>query len=61
MAECEVLKDHFGWKKGDHVEAFEDRLKELVSNGVVKVLVPDVKVEPKVESVKEVKKYGRKS
>lgn len=48
MAECLVLKDYLGWKNGDHVEAFDIRLQELVNDGIVKIIVPDV------ESVKPV-------
>lgn len=45
MALCKVIKTTEGWNIGDHVEAFEHRLKELVDQGIVEVLVPDEKIE----------------
>lgn len=54
MAKCLVIKSSEGWKEGDHVEAFGDRLKELVDVGVVVVEVADVKEVEKLE-VAEVK------
>lgn len=59
MAECVVIKSIIGWNVGDHVEAFGSRLDELVSQGVIRVLVPDVKEEVKLEE--PVKKRGRPS
>jgi hypothetical protein len=51
MAVCKVIKKTEGWNVGDTVEAFGDRVNELVNEGIVQVVVPD--------EVKEVK--GKKS
>ena len=59
MALCKVITKTEGWNVGDHVEASGARLKELVTSGIVIVLVPDTE-EPKVIEVKKVKTKGVK-
>ena len=49
MAIVKVIKPVPGWNVGDQVEAFDERLNELVSAGIVEVLVLDVKSEVKIE------------
>ncbi len=52
MARCRVIKSGEGWNVGDRIEAFDDRLKELVDNDVVVVEVSDVVPVP--DEVKEI-------
>ncbi len=74
MAVLKVLRNYAGWRVGDHVEAFGDRLNELLGEGVVEIVTPDASQndEPKVnvigKTVKEevvqveqieIKKQGR--
>lgn len=53
MARCRVIKQGENWNVGDHVEAFDDRLKELVDKGIVVVEVPDPVEVKEVEVVVE--------
>ena len=55
MAICKVVKQTGGWNKGDMIEATGDRLRELVVDGVVEVVIPDV-IEQPVEIVKDEEK-----
>lgn len=41
MAVCRVIKATAGWNVGDTVEAFEHRIKELVDEGIVEVVISD--------------------
>lgn len=61
MALCKVIKTVPGWNIGDHIEAFEHRLKELVDEGIVEVIETDVFPEiPTEPSIDAPKKRGRK-
>lgn len=60
MALCKVLKATEGWNYGDSVEAFGDRLKELVADGVVEVVVPDEPVNVVLTDEAPVAKKTRK-
>ena len=55
MALCKVIKLYPGWNVGDHIEAFDSRLTELVESGIVQVLIPD-KIEEKRMFTKAVTK-----
>lgn len=57
MAICIVKTNHQGWRKGDHIEAFNSRLQELISRDIVTVIVPD-KEPPKKENVEYVRING---
>ncbi len=68
MAKCRVIKSVEGWKVGDEVEAFGERVTELVESGIVVVEVPDeevkveeVTVEPVEVVVEKPVKRGRKA
>lgn len=63
MARCKVIKQEEGWNVGDHIEAFDDRLKELVDKEIVVVEVPDpieVKEEVKEAVVEKPVKRSKK-
>ena len=47
MAKCKVIKSYPGWNIGDNIEAYGDRLKELVDQEIVSIVEPDVVSENK--------------
>jgi len=41
MAELVVKRNTYGWKIGDHIEAFNERKKELVDHGIAEIVKDD--------------------
>ena len=41
MAICKVIKGFEGWKEGDLIELFDERLAELKKLGIVEITIPD--------------------
>lgn len=60
MALCKVIKATEGWNYGDSVEAFDERLKELIDQGIVEVVVPDEPVNVVLTDEAPVAKKTRK-